>query len=419
MDELQVFERLGLALGLGLLVGLQRESVRSPLAGIRTFALITLLGAICGLLSSSLGGWVVALGVFALAALLCVGSLVQFDAKETSPGLTTEIAALLMFGVGAYLVVGHPNPAIALAGVVAVLLQFKRPMHAFVARIGEADLRAIMQFVLVALVILPVLPDRAFGPYGVLNLHNIWLMVVLIVGLSLCGYVAYKLFGQKAGAVLAGVLGGAISSTATTLVHARRPHDGKDELETARLAALVLVAATAMSFARVLAELAVTAPGVFGRLAGPLFVMLLLTVLLSAGLFLLGRGDHGAPTVQGNPAELKLALFFGVFYALALLGIAAAQDAFGATGLYTVAILSGLHDLDAITLSTARLVDLSQVTPEVGWRLILTASMSNLVMKAGIVGLLGNTPLLRRLAVPFGVAILGGLLLLLLWPDTQ
>src|SRR5581483_6957399 len=190
MELALVFEKLGVALGLGLLVGLQRERVQSQLAGIRTFALITVLGALSALVGQALGGWVVGLGGAAVSALVVARNLAQPQAKEAAAGLTTEIAALLMYAVGAYLVVGPTSAGIALGGGVALLLHLKEPLHAFVARIGEADIKAIMQFVLLALVIWPVLPDQDYGPYGALNPHDIWLMVVLIVGISLAGYVA-------------------------------------------------------------------------------------------------------------------------------------------------------------------------------------------------------------------------------------
>jgi hypothetical protein len=180
MDLSLVAEKLAIALGLGLLVGLQRERAQSPLAGIRTFALITVLGAVCTLLGLTFGGWIVALGMIAVAAMLVVGNLARGKAEEVEPGVTTEMAALLMYGVGAYVVVGHTAVAIAVGGAAALLLHWKAPLHEFVARIGETDVKAIMRFVLVELVIYPVLPDEAYGPYRVLNPQQIWLMVVLI-----------------------------------------------------------------------------------------------------------------------------------------------------------------------------------------------------------------------------------------------
>jgi uncharacterized membrane protein (DUF4010 family) len=456
VDLTVVAQKVAIALGLGLLVGLQRERVQSPLAGIRTFAIITVLGSVCALLGLTFGGWIVGLGALAVAAMLVVGNLVQGKAEEVEPGVTTEMAALLMYGVGAYLVVGHAAVAIAIGGGAALLLHWKVPMHEFVARIGETDLKAIMRFVLVALVIYPVLPDEGYGPYGVLNPQQIWLMVVLIVGIGLGGYVAYKLFGQRPGAVLAGLLGGLISSTATTVSYARRTRAGHDSTAAA---ALVIVVASAVAFARVLTEMAVVAPSTFWRTAPPLAVMLAWTGAVAAGTYFLTRpkkaerrgwspglsrpsagqpaqagtptnpgnpttphaepdasGEESAPPAQANPAEMKPALIFAGLYALVLLGVAAARDYFGSGGLYAVAVGSGLHDLDAITLSTARFVERGQVEAGLGWRLILAASLANLVLKGAVVAVLGEHRLLKGIAAPFAVALLGGAALLLLWP---
>src|SRR5262249_2376084 len=167
MDLLAAFRHLGIAIGLGLLVGLQREWAKSELAGLRTFPLITMLGAICGLLAEAAGGWVLAAGFLSLAALIVVGNLMLLQKGVTDPGLTTEIAILLMFGVGATLVNGQEELALAAGATVAVLLQFKAPLHGIAARLGAKDLKAIMQFALLSLVVLPMLPDRAYGPYSV------------------------------------------------------------------------------------------------------------------------------------------------------------------------------------------------------------------------------------------------------------
>jgi uncharacterized membrane protein (DUF4010 family) len=410
MELSVVFLKLGVALGLGLLVGLQRERVQSQLAGIRTFALITVLGAVSGLVGESLGGWVVGLGGVAVAALLVVGNVTEPRAKEADPGLTTEVAALLMYAIGAYLVVGHTAVGIALGGGVALLLHLKEPMHAFVARVGEADIKAIMQFVLLALVIWPVLPDQDYGPYGALNPHDIWLMVVLIVGISLGGYVAAKLFGPGSGALIGGVLGGMISSTAATVSYARWTRQSTGSIP---FAATVIVIASAVLFVRVLAEIAVVAPGAFWRLAPPLALMLVWTSLIAAGVFFLGRTKNADLPPPTNPAELKAALVFGSLYALVLLGAAVARDYFGPRGLYGVAAISGLHDLDAMTLSTSRLINQGQLDTSLGWRLILTASLVNLGTKATIAAVLGHRGLLRGLIVPFALAFAGGLVLLL------
>jgi len=441
VDISLVWQKVAISLGLGLLVGLQRERVQSPLAGIRTFALITVLGTVCALLGLTFGGWVVGLGGLTVAAMLGVGNLAQGKAGELETGVTTEIAAVLMYGVGAYLVIGHAAVAIAIGGGVALLLHWKTPLHEFVSRIGETDLKAIMQFVLVALVIYPVLPDEPFGPYGVLNPQQIWFMVVLIVGINLGGYVAYKLFGQRSGAALAGVLGGLISSTATTVSYSRRARQDRND---SQLAALVIVIASAVAYARVLAEVAVVAPNIFAHAALPLAIMFVWMVIAATTMYWMSRLErtepsneemmtaasaipNGTPTpcveaeplVRENPAELKPALFFTGLYALMLVGVATTREHLGSGGLYGVAFLSGLHDLDAITLSTARFMDQGQVETDLGWRLILTASLANLTVKGAVTAILGQRRLLRSIAVPFGGALLVGAALLLLWPDLR
>ncbi len=408
-----IFIRLAVALGLGLLVGLQREKVDSVIAGIRTFALISLFGAVCAQLAKTYGGWILVVGFLVTALLITAGNLVRMQNREAEPGQTTEFAALVVFGLGAWVVTGSMAVPVVLAGAVVVLLHFRESIHGVVEKIGEKDLRATMQFVLIALVILPVLPDRDMGPYGVLNPYQIWWMVVLIVGLSLAGYVAYKLFGSGAGTVLAGILGGLISSTATTASFAKRSRENAD---LSRLAALVIMLASTVVYGRVLVEITAVARGRLLDLAPPLAAMLGVCAVVSGAAWLLGRdGDDELPE-PGNPAELKAALIFGALYAAVLLAVAFARDRFGTAGLYIVAAISGLTDVDAITLSTSRLVQSSRLDPDTGWRAILLASMSNLGFKAGIVAALGSRALLGRIAMLFGAAMVGGGLILWLWP---
>jgi uncharacterized membrane protein (DUF4010 family) len=408
-----IFIQLAVALGLGLLVGLQRERVDPAIAGIRTFALITLFGAVSAQLAKVYGGWLIGVGFLVTAVLVTAGNLVRFQRREAESGQTTEFTALVMYGVGAWVVTGSMAVPLALTGFVAVLLHLREPLHEFVGKIGEKDLRAIMQFVLIALVILPVLPDRDMGPYGVLNPYQIWWMVVLIVGLSLAGYVAYKLFGAGAGTVLAGVLGGFISSTATTASYSRR---SREVPGLSRMAALVVMIASTVVYARLLVEIAAVAGGRFLDLAPPLAAMLGVAALISAAAWLAGRDHDAEPPEPDNPAELKPALIFGALYAVILLAVAFARHRFGTAGLYTVAAISGLTDVDAITLSTSRLVQAARLDPDDGWRAILLASLTNLGFKAGIVAVLGSRALLGRIALLFGAALLGGALIFFLWP---
>ncbi|HET9211692.1 MAG TPA: MgtC/SapB family protein, partial [Thermoanaerobaculia bacterium] len=407
------FLQLAVALGLGLLVGLQRERMDSAIAGIRTFALITVLGAVAAQLGEVFGGWVVAVGLLAVAGLVTAGNLARMPQGKADPGQTTEFAALVMYGIGAWVVVGSMAQAVVLGGVVALLLQLREPLHQFAGKIGEKDIKAIMQLVLIALVILPLLPDRAFGPYGVLNPYQVWWMVVLIVGISLLGYVAYKLFGLQAGTVAAGILGGIISSTATTVSYARRT---KEDPGISRLAALVVMIASAVTFIRVMAEIAVVAHGSFLVLAPPLAAMFGVMVVLSSAAWLIDRHAAQEPPEPANPAELKSALLFGALYAAVLLASAFARDRFGTAGLYAVAAFSALTDVDAFVLSTSRLVDGRHLAVEDGWRAILLAILVNLVFKAAIVAFLGSRRMLGRVAVLFTAALAAGAVVWWVWP---
>jgi len=415
MDFSAVAKEIGIALGLGLLVGLQRERVASPLAGFRTFPLITVSGTIAALLGQSFGGWIVGAGLIALAGLIIVGDLAKQKKGDIDPGLTTEVAMLLMYGVGAYLVVGHKAAAIAIGGGVAVLLHLKPEMHSLAARIGNADFKAIMQFVLVSLVILPVLPDQAYGPYQVLNPHRIWILVVLIVGISLAGYMTYKFFGEKAGVVMGGILGGLISSTATTVSYARRSRQAKGSH---KLAAQVILIASTVVFVRILVLIAATAPASLREAGPPLGAMLGVMTLLSAVTWFMDRHAKVQMPLQENPTELKSAILFAALFALVTLGVAAAKEHFGQRGLYVVAVLSGLTDMDAITLSTTQIIQSGQTDARTGWRLILAAALANLVFKAGTTAALGERKLFLRVSALFGAAFAGGILILFLWPHS-
>jgi len=411
--ELIAFEQLGIALGLGLLVGLQREWDAPHVAGIRTFAMIPVLGALCAQLSLPLGPWIVAAGMLALAAVLILGRVMKVRAGKAGAGLTTEVAALVMYAVGAVLVLGQMTVALAVGGAVVVLLQYKKPLHAFVDRIGQEDIRAIIQLALIALVILPILPNQAYGPYHVLNPFRIWLLVVLIVGLSVAGYILYRFLGPRVGTLVAGVLGGVISSTATTVSYARQARRAPT---TAALSAVVVVIASVIVFGRVIFEVAVVAPDVLAGVIGPLLAVTAWMAVVAAGLyFLTPRHGQDVPT-RDSPAQLRAAIVFGLLYAAVLFAVAVAKEHFGDRGLYVVSALSGLTDMDAITLSTAQMIDTGKVASATGWRMILLGAMSNLVFKVVMVAALGGRAMLKRVAVAFGLSIAGATAVVAFWP---
>jgi uncharacterized membrane protein (DUF4010 family) len=412
MEIGSVFQQLGIALGLGLLVGLQREHSAAKVAGVRTFPLITILGAVSALLAQQFGGWIIATGLLSLTGVIVIGNLAALKEGRIDSGVTTEVAMLLMFSVGAYLVVGKPEVAIALGAGVAVLLHFKGQLHGIAEKLGDNDLTAIMQFALVSLVILPVLPNRTYGPYDVLNPYQIWLMVVLIVGISLGGYIVYKFFGQQSGVLLSGILGGVISSTATTVSYSRRT---AKEQAISGVAGIVIMIASAVVFGRVLLEIFLVARSFFFVACGPILILFGVAGLLSIWLWFRARNEMIEMSPQENPTELKSALFFGLLYGLVLFAVAAAKDRFGDRGLYVVAGLSGLTDVDAITLSTSQLVNSGRLDGSDGWRLVVVALTSNMIFKVATVAVLGHRQLLRKIAPLYGATLLIAALLLIVW----
>ena len=410
--DLALLKGLGLALGLGLLVGFQRERARASLAGIRTFALISLIGGVGAHVGGALGvPWLLPAALLGLAALLVSGHVAR--SRTEPPELTTEVAAVLMVLVGAMAVAGPRLLAVSTGAVMALLLHFKEPMHGTVQALADEEVRGVMSFVLIALVVLPLLPDRAFDPMGVLNPHSIWLMVVLIVGLSLVAHGAFRMFGRSKGAVVAGVLGGLISSTATTVQQARRSKGAPD---LAIVGATVAILASATALLRVLVEIALTGRELLALILVPM--LLVFATLVAAGLVLLvrSRGSEASAPESHDPAQLRTALLFGALYALVILAVAFSQRSFGSSGLFVVAILSGLTDVDAITLSTAQLVREGRLAADSGWRLILVAAMSNLAFKGGIAAVLGGRRLATIVLVTFAIALALGIPLVAWWP---
>jgi uncharacterized membrane protein (DUF4010 family) len=411
--DLVFLQQLAVSLGLGLLLGLQRERTERSIGGIRTFPIIALLGTVCAKIGESTGTWIVAAGLLSLAAMVVVAYIAKFRRTGTESGITTEIATLLVYALGVLIATGEMAVAVVLGGGIAMLLHFKDPLHDFARAVGERDMHAIIQFVLITLVILPVLPNQEFGPFSVLNPFKIWLMVVLIVGISLAGYVAYKFLGARAGTILGGIIGGLISSTATTVSYARRAAASSD---LAPLGALVIMIASCISIARVVIEIGAVALGVFAVLAPPLATMFGACCLITAGLYFFSRDGDGGMPEQGNPTEFKSALIFGALYALVLLGTAFAKDRYGTGGLYLVAMISGFTDMDAITLSTAQFAAKGSVDSGTAWRAILIGLMANFAFKFGTVAVLGPRGLTLRVGAAFFLALVAGGLIFWLWP---
>lgn len=425
---------LGLALGLGLLVGFEREWAANKPVGLRTFALIGVAGGLSALVGESLGAWIVGAGLLAVTALLAAAFLSGVnrqperqqdgqpdgqpdgEAGSDSPGdvgSTTLIAAVTVYLIGAACVAGYQAHGVVIAGAITLLLHWKEPLHGAIARMGQAEVNAIVRFVLISLVILPVLPNRHYGPLNVFNPYEAWLLVVLIVALNLAGYVAFRLFSTNSGALLGGVLGGLVSSTATTVSFARLTRQ-TPALSTTT--ALIILLASAVAYLRVGVELSAVAPGLLRHAAAPMGVYAL-GLLATAGLLYprVRRQSVDLPD-QENPAKFKVALTFAALYVVIAFAVAAGRRYLGDNALYPIAAVSGLTNIDALTLSVGQLFARGDVGADAAWRSIFLATLANLVFKIGAASVLG-APALRAYMLSIGLAALGGgIALLLLWP---
>ena len=409
--ELQIIQDFGLALLLGLLVGMQRELKETRIAGFRTFALVTLFGTLTAYLAEAHSPWLIGVGALGVMVVIIAGNFQKHRYGSDDVGVTTEVSLLFMYGIGVYIPVGQLPVAAALAGTTAILLYIKPQLKGMLARLEETDIRAIMQFVLITFIILPILPNQAYGPLDAFNPQRTWLLVVLIVGISLGGYLIFKFLGQRAGIVVGGILGGLISSTATTVSYSRRASIGEGP---ARNSAVVIIIATAMIYPRVMVEIAIMAPDHFWQMAWPVITMLLISVVVSVIAYRSVTDRSARLPEQRNPSELSAALSFGGIYTLVLFLVALTSEYLGEQYLFVVAGISGLSDMDAITLSASQMVQQGNISSDLGWRLILTALIANTFIKFGIASAFGHPELRKRLMIAFGVIVLFALLLILL-----
>ncbi|AJE20793.1 MgtC/SapB family protein [Azotobacter chroococcum] len=411
-SNLDVLLDLAVALAVGLLIGTERGWSARDIddshlaAGIRTFGLTGLLGGMAALFGEQLGmaAWIVLLLVFGL--LLVAGYL--GDLRNTGDqGMTTEIAMLLTFLLGS-LAQTEEHQALAAAGavVVALLLSLKEALHTTLRRLTAQELSGMLKLLFISVVLLPVLPNRGYGPWQAFNPYETWWMVVLIAAIGFAAYIAIRLVGTRHGLLLTSLLGGMVSSTAMTLTLSRLHR----EVQLHRLLACGLLATSALMFPRVLLEVGVINPALLGSLLWPMGVT---TLVYAGGALFHYYGSRresatdGEPPLQ-NPFELGPALRFAALLVLILFLVEAGRYWLGDAGVYLVALLAGLADVDAITLSLARNA-LGELDSRVAVQGIFLAAMSNSLVKGGLIAMVGG-PRLALLSLPvIAAGLLAGL----------
>ena len=362
MDETETLTRLGLALAIGFLIGVERgwrereEKEGERAAGLRTFALTGLFGGVWGLLSREIGP-----APMGLAFLAFAGAATLFRWRETeregSAGMTTLVAMFLTFSLGALAVLGDMVAAAAAGVATAALLAAKEWLHGWVRVLTWPELRAALILLAMTFVALPVLPDKGYGPYEALNPYQLWLMTIVIAGVSFIGYVATKVAGERYGSLIAGTAGGLVSSTAVTLDFARRTRAAPRLWRPYLSGAL---AASTVMFARVIVVVLLFGPALAGAVVPALVAAGAVSAVAALGLnrsFAREAGaavDDGEPVVR-NPFELRVVIGFAALLAAILLLTRIVTEYFGGEGSIALAAIAGLADVDAITLSMTRL----------------------------------------------------------------
>lgn len=401
------------SLAIGLLIGLERERNPSAKAGLRTFALVALFGTLTAMLANKTGSsWLLVAGL-CIVGVMIIAAYFNSPGEDHDPGTTTVAALLLCYALGALVWYDQARLAIMLAITTTILLYFKPELRGMSQRLTRRDLVSVLQFLVLSFIVLPILPDQNYGPYGAFNPYQAWMMVVLISGLSLAGYAALHWTGHRYGPPLLGFLGGLVSSTATTLAYARH---GRTNENMVHLSAAVILIASQVVLLRLLVISAVISPAVLPSLLLPMGTGLVFGVLATLLLWrkLNSSADLPKPS-SANPTEFSVALSFALIYVVVLLAAAWLSDIFGNKGLYAVAAISGLTDVDPITLSSLRLFELDKLSAKHAVMSVAIAFLTNMLLKFGLVFFIGGKSLAKHVlpgfaAMSAGVAL--GLLLL-------
>ncbi|QBZ83091.1 membrane protein [Hydrogenovibrio crunogenus] len=408
--SLELFYTLAVALSIGLLIGIERgwkkrESIEGTrIAGVRTFGLIGLLGGVTALLSQTFGALVFGTVFIGLTVILASAYIAALKQNQDL-GITTLIAALLTFILGALAVMDQVILASTSAVVMTLLLGYKPILHRWVGALEKKELRAGLKLLLLTVVLLPILPNEGYGPWQTLNPYIIGWMIVLIALISFVGYFAIKIGGAKRGVVFTGVFGGLSASTAVTLRFSQLAR--KDANMRSMLSIGVLLACGTM-LPRMMLVAGVFNLNLVNQLWLPATVMALLVYLPAILYWRTQTGKNiDTTSVLTNPLDLKVALAFGGILVLIMLLSAFLKQTYGDAGILSLAAASGVFDVDAITLSLARMSQ-DSLALNVTVTALVIAAVSNNLVKAMMASFIGGKEMAIKVGLPLAISSLGG-----------
>ena len=396
---------LGVALAIGLLIGLERGWVQRNVqagdraAGVRTFGLLGLAGGLLGLLGTGPAPWLAVVTSTGLTGLVVAGYWNEMG-KPAARSITGAVVAIVTLCLGVLSVVGETRIAIIAGGTVVFLLSSRKRMHAWLRSLDDTDMRATAQFILVALVIFPLLPDDSFGPYGALNLHDLWLVVLFVTGISFAGYWASKRMGAARGTLVAATIGATYSSTAITAELARRLRktDSNVSVLTAGIAA-----ATSVMLIRVLVLCAILTPAGFATFAQIVAPAALAATAIAIVSAVRAEQTVGAPLPETNPFALWPAIGFAVTVAVVVIVSKWASERYGDAGLTVLLGLTGLYDVDSAIIAVSNLEGGTLSAGQSGLALAV-AILANTLVKGMIVIVFAGPKMGIRAAMPLGLS---------------
>jgi uncharacterized membrane protein (DUF4010 family) len=407
--DISIILKFLISFAIGALIGTERERKQFEIkefAGIRTFMLIAVFGTSSAFLSTFYPNFII-IAFLGLAAMIGL-SYMAATREDNEIGITTEVTALLTFILGALCFTDEGlQIAPILAIIITTLLAVKPYLHKFARKISQKEIINTLKFLIIAFVILPLLPNQTFGPLNVFNPYQIWLIVVFISAISFAGYILMKFIGAEKGISATGIIGGLVSSTAVTTAMAARVKESDFII---RAAVFATVVASSMMFLRVLFEVSVINPNLISLLAAPMLSMGIVGIILG---FLAWKTtkirDVGEDLKLKNPFSLKPALIFGFLFIGILFVSKVAEIYFGNSGIYITSIISGVADVDAITISMAILAR-NTISPEVAVTAITLAAISNTIVKFFIALFFGTRKFGYLIGAIFAIIIAAGLL---------
>lgn len=410
ITQTEFYIRILLTLGIGFVIGLEREHAslsrqEEIFAGLRTFVMVSLMGFLCMMLSVLFSYWILIAGLLGLSAIVSVSYWIS--ASRGQLGGTTELTTFLVFILGALTFLGHLEISLPLTVIILIFLSLKVKFQSIVGRITQTELFAFIQFVIVVLLIFPFLPDQNLGPYNVINPREIGWVIVLTSGVGFVGYMLMKFLGTNMGILLTGIVGGLVSSTVVTWVFSK-----KSTLNPAlsKSCAVAILAASTIMVVRVFIWISVFNPSLFPGILVPLLLILAAAFGITIFYFKTQDSVYMKPDQLplGEPLNLRDAVLFGALYTGILLIVSYANDQFGNKGIYFSSTIAGLTDIDAITISVSKIAG-DSIALFTAMNAIVLATISNTVVKLGIALWAGSANLRKEVLIGYGLMILAGI----------